>query len=151
MGFRGTVCRFCLHFTKVYTGLISCKSHPSLTGKSQNCTATSQVDLLVPWLLIILLNFAGGLGMNARLLKVPWNLFNISIISNGALSIVDLFCLCIWIFSSVSNSVHIIDAHSSESQLPDNDFLLKSLMRGFLLHLAISFQLLQLYLCSLNI
>lgn len=151
MGFRGTVYRFCPHFTKVYTGLISWKSHPSLTGKSQNCTATSQVDLLVPWLLVTLLNFARSLGMNARSWKVPWNLFNISIISNGSLSIVDLFCLCIWILPPVSNSVHIINAHSSESQLPDDDFLLKSLTRGFLLHLTISFHLLQQYLYSLNI
>lgn len=109
LGLGGTFHSLRPHFTKVDIGLISCKSHLSLAGRSPKCRATSQVDLLVSWSLTVLLKFARGLGMNARLLKVLWNLFKILIISNGALSIVDLFCLCIRKLSSVSNSVHVVD------------------------------------------
>lgn len=63
--------------------------------------------------------------MNAKLLKGSWNFFTLSITNNSVLSMVALFCLCIRTPSSVSNSVHIIDAHSFEPQLPDDDFSLE--------------------------
>lgn len=63
--------------------------------------------------------------MNARLLKGPWNFSTIWITTDSVLSIADLFCLCIRTPLSVSNSVHIVDAHSFEPQLPDDGFSLE--------------------------
>lgn len=52
--------------------------------------AERKFDLLVPPSSTILLQFIGGLGMNARLSKVSWDFFNIAIIGDAVLSIVDL-------------------------------------------------------------
>lgn len=63
--------------------------------------------------------------MNARLLKLPWNFSTILIINHSVLFIVDFFCLCIRTLLSVSKSVHIIDTHSFEPQLPGDGSFLK--------------------------
>lgn len=52
--------------------------------------AEPEFDLLVPPSSTTLLQFVGGLGMNARLSKVSWDFFNIAIIGDTVLSIVDL-------------------------------------------------------------
>lgn len=49
-----------------------------------------ELDLLVPGSPTVLLKFIGGLGMDARLSKVSRNFFNIAVIGNGVLPIVDL-------------------------------------------------------------
>lgn len=50
-----------------------------------------EFDLLVPRSPTILLELVGGLGMDARLAKVSWDFFNIAVIGDGILSVVDLF------------------------------------------------------------
>lgn len=99
-----------------------------------------EFGVLVPQLLTILLDFVEGLGMNLKFLKVPWDFFNIAIIGNGVPSIVVLLLsshqatfICIQVSSHCRRRL-------LESKLPDDDFLsiLKSVMRSFLLYLAIS-------------
>lgn len=49
-----------------------------------------ELDLLVPRSSTVLLKFVGGLGVNARLPKVSWDFFDVAIIGDGVLPVVDL-------------------------------------------------------------
>lgn len=49
-----------------------------------------EFDLLVPRSSTILLEFVGGLGMDARLSEVSGDFFNIAVVGDGVLPVVDL-------------------------------------------------------------
>lgn len=90
LGLRAAFCGLSLHLPEVHRMYFLQITSFFSWGIPKMQSHLPESDLLVPRPPTVLLEFVGGFGMNAGLSKVPGDFFDVAVIGDGVLPIVDL-------------------------------------------------------------